>query len=135
MWFILLIYGKEIKKLGKLGFLFLLCRALLLLFAFFFLTFATFLCFMAVLRDYQKDMCSRIDGAWGSCRRSNHVNILSIVSLFECKDFCHFLAVICCHTTIFHLKRRKICVISRISLVIRHYFSNFVAEFATICFI
>ena len=29
-------------------------------------------------------------------------------------------------------KRRKICVILKVSLVFRHYFSNFVAEFATI---
>ena len=37
-------------------------------FSFFFVTLQRFSFFMAVLRDYQKDICSRIDGAWANCR-------------------------------------------------------------------
>ena len=37
-------------------------------FSFFFVTLQRFSVFMAVLRDYQKDICSRIDDAWANCR-------------------------------------------------------------------
>ena len=43
-----------------------------------------------------------------------------------------FLTVKSCVPMILNQKRRKICVVLRVLLAIRHYFSNFAAEFATI---